>query len=161
MTRYLLASLLLYCIIGLAYPLDEDAAIGSALDEVGSQLSFANIFELAMENPLDEGNSSSQTLVFSEENASVFLMQMAPGASIELHYHQAHDELVYMISGVAISTVYAEEPEELHLQPGDMLYLPTGVRHAVRAVGDETVKSISIFIPHFDGRDRIFVSPSS
>ncbi|MBN1322580.1 MAG: hypothetical protein JW986_01075 [Methanotrichaceae archaeon] len=42
-----------------------------------------------------------------------------------------------------------------------MLYLPSGVRHETRAVGEETVKSISIFIPHFEGRDRIFVSPSS
>lgn len=78
--------------------LDEGASNGTALGEAGSQTSLANILEFAWENPLDEGNSSSQTPVISEENASIHLMQMAPGASIGLHYLEAHDELVFMIS---------------------------------------------------------------
>jgi len=163
MRRLFLALLLLLlcCIIGLANSSGDGASIGYNIGEAKSQVSFANILELADENPIAEGNLSSQMLVISEDNATIYLMQMAPGASVDLHYHAAHDEIAYIISGAVITTVYTEGPEEIHLGPGNMLYLPSGVRHEVRAVGNETVRSISIFVPHFDGRDRIFVSPTN
>src|SRR2546425_13205873 len=52
----------------------------------------------------------------------------------KLHYHERTDEFYYVIAGQGTMTL---DDEEIELHPGDVVYVPRGVRH--KAKGDLTV----------------------
>ncbi|HPJ83465.1 MAG TPA: cupin domain-containing protein [Methanothrix sp.] len=153
--RYLLVSTLaLCCALNCAVSSESGAENAPVVNETDLAFTLVNLNELAEENPLENNSQSSVIPVASEENASINFVQMVPGASIPLHYHGSHDELVYIIEGEGRMEINGEE---LILQPSDMLYIPSGVIHSLTAINDENLKAISIFAPAFDGVDRVYV----
>ena len=43
------------------------------------------------------------------------------------------------------------------MQAGDILLVPKGTVHSVKALGDEPFQGVSVFAPAFDGKDRVMV----
>jgi mannose-6-phosphate isomerase-like protein (cupin superfamily) len=120
MIRYLLVSaLVLCCTLTCAISLDDGAENDLVVNETNLIFTLVNLNELAEENPLENESQSSVIPVASKENASINFVQMVPGASIPLHYHKSHDELVYIIEGEGRMEINGEERI---VQPFDMLY---------------------------------------
>jgi quercetin dioxygenase-like cupin family protein len=133
----------------------EDGAENAlVVNETDLDFTLVNLNEIAEKNPLENGSQSSVIPVASEEDASINFVQMVPGTSIPLHYHDSHDELVYIIEGEGMMEINGEE---LILQPFNMLYIPSGAIHSLTAINDKNLKAISIFAPAFDGVDRVYV----
>jgi len=155
MIRYLLISaLVLCCTLTCVISLGDGAENDLVVDETNLAFTLVNLNELAEENPLENECQPSVIPVASKENASIYLVQMVPGASIPLHYHKSHDELVYIIEGEGMMIINGEE---YIVRPFDMLYVPSGVTHSLTAINDENLKVISTFAPAFDGVDRVYL----
>lgn len=82
---------------------------------------------------------------------SVIYVTSTPGAIRANHYHRADWHYAYLISG---EMVYyhrvvgdTEPPKEVNVKPGDMIYTPPMVEHAMKFLTDST------FIA-FGGRPR-------
>ena len=150
----LVSTLVLCCALTCAVSSEDGAENDLSVNETNLAFTLVNLNELAEENPLGNGSQSSVIPVASEENASINFVQMVPGARIPLHYHESHDELVYIIEGEGMMEINGEEHI---LQPFDMLYIPLGAIHSLTAINDKNLKVISIFAPAFDGVDRVYV----
>ena len=83
--------------------------------------------------------------------SSVIYVTSTPGAIRANHYHQDDWHYAYLISGEMIyyhrNVGDTKPPEEVHVKPGDMIYTPPMVEHAMKFLADST------FIA-FGGRPR-------
>ena len=147
-----MSALVLCCTLTCAISLDDDTENTPIVNE--TSFALIGLDELATENPIENESQPLVTPVASEKNASIYLVQMMPGACIPLHYHKSHDELVYIIEGKGSMEI---DGEVYIVQSFDMLYIPSGVIHSLTAIEDENLKVISIFAPAFDGVDREYV----
>ena len=76
--------------------------------------------------------------------ASVTLVEVAPGGVIELHLHETNFETAYLISGEAVLSL----PEgEVALGLGDGVTVPPKTPHALRNTGPEPVRILAMHIP--------------
>jgi mannose-6-phosphate isomerase-like protein (cupin superfamily) len=109
----------------------------------------ANVPELMAR--LQKDNPSLVSHLFAEnENCTVNLL--APRALIPAHYHLNHDEIVFIIRGSGTMRVHQDE---FLVQAGDILFIPRKTVHSFSPSGAD-VLALSIFVPKFDGKDRIF-----
>lgn len=61
----------------------------------------------------------------------------APGAAVQLHYHNC-DESVLLLEGAAVAEI---DGAEYAVRPGDVSFIPTGIHHRFRnASGTEAMK---------------------
>jgi quercetin dioxygenase-like cupin family protein len=74
---------------------------------------------------------------------------------IKPHYHQRHEEIIYIISGRGKMRIGAKESIA---GPGSVFVIPPGMVHSYVNLGPRPSIGISIFCPPFDGKDRVFVS---
>jgi len=88
----------------------------------------------------------AKVLVGSDTNSafSTHLVQVAPGASIDMHDHPDALETMYCIAGVGISTM---EGESHPFTAGTSVHAPLGVSHELRNTGAETLEMLCIFSP--------------
>ncbi len=115
---------------------------------------LVNLIKLAEDKPIDPKKGFNVTQVALGKNASVYLVQAAPGSILKMHYHNYRDEIVYVTAGQAIFTVSGDN---YTAKAGDLMYLPAMMLHRVVAAGNESLQMVSIFTPPFDGKDRIYV----
>lgn len=94
------------------------------------------------------GNSRTEFLLTAEESQGRFSiidetffpgMNSAPG-----HTHHFHSEVFFVISGSMEWTVGDEVDT---LEPGDLVYIPPGIVHLTRVLGDEPVRALMIYEP--------------
>ena len=94
------------------------------------------------------GNSRTEFLLTAEESQGRFSiidetffpgMNSAPG-----HTHHFHSEVFFVISGSMEWTVGDEVDT---LEPGDLVYIPPGIVHHTRVLGDEPVGALMIYEP--------------
>jgi quercetin dioxygenase-like cupin family protein len=113
-----------------------------------------NLNNFAEENPIDckLGFLTKQTLL--GKNESINLTQLQPGAHFEAHYHSISDEIDFVFQGQANMTI---EGEVRLIKPGDLIYIPPGVAHGFKALGDENLLVLVVFTPPLDEKDRTFV----
>lgn len=115
---------------------------------------MVNLIDLAQQKNLDTITGLNITSVASGKNASVNLVMGTPGSILKMHYHRYHDEITYCIEGQAAMIVSGKE---LMIKVGDLMYIPALTLHGSEVTGNETLQLISIFVPPFDGKDRIYV----
>lgn len=75
------------------------------------------------------------------------LVEFAPGASFPLHAHPG-EEIVYVTEGALEYALEGQEP--VTLQAGEVLFIPYGVAHAVRNVGDGPAAELATYIVEKD-----------
>lgn len=89
-------------------------------------------------------------LVGTLQDASVHHVTATNG--VKPHFHRNHDEIVVILEGSGTMRI----GEESHpLGAGRTFLVPRGTVHSVDSTGT-ALRAISIFVPPFDGRDRIF-----
>ena len=77
--------------------------------------------------------------------------------SVPEHYHNDHTENIIVISGKAVMTI---DGESVTIKKGDFINIPEGTKHSVtKVLGHSALKVLSIQMPLFDGKDRIFTKP--
>lgn len=83
-------------------------------------------------------------LITSEMNPNLTLsrVKLLPGRELPPHTHEVSTEIFYVLSGEAHCRV---GDEEITLKAGHYGYVPAGVNHAVRNIGQEDLHAISIF----------------
>lgn len=115
---------------------------------------MVNLIDLAQQTNLDTLAGLNITPVALGKNASVNLVLGLPGSILKMHYHRYHDEITYCIKGQAAMNVSGKE---LMVKVGDLMYIPALTLHGSEVTGNDTLQLISIFVPPFDGKDRIYV----
>jgi mannose-6-phosphate isomerase-like protein (cupin superfamily) len=70
------------------------------------------------------------------------------------HRHDRHDLLVVMLRGQGVMRIGSEERS---VGDGSILYIPRGAIHAFRNESPEPALAFTVYVPPFDGRDRIDV----
>jgi oxalate decarboxylase len=75
------------------------------------------------------------------------LVEVAPGAIRELHWHPTTDEWQYYIAGQARMTVFAAagKARTFDYQAGDVGYIPFAMGHYVQNTGDEPLVFLEMF----------------
>jgi len=120
----------------------------------GVQFTMVNIFQIAKENPIDPKLGYMQQEVISGKNASVNMTLYLPDIHSGAHYHNATDEIDYVVMGQANLTMNGKD---IPVKSGDLIYIPPFNVHNYRAVGNETFQIMVFFMPAFDGKDRVYV----
>jgi mannose-6-phosphate isomerase-like protein (cupin superfamily) len=84
--------------------------------------------------------------------SSIFIIWIKK--EVKLHLHQAHSEVVIILSGKGNMRL---GKEKVKISKGDLVFIPKGTVHSVTATSRKPLKLLSIQVPHFDGTDRVFV----
>ncbi len=103
---------------------------------------------------IPEGESFGTELVVETPSHSVFVSTLQ--GSLQPHYHEDHEETIYVTQGRArmrLGTTWHE------LHPGMLVHVPRGTVHAVETY--ETTTVLSYFSPAFDGKDRVYVDETA
>jgi len=66
-----------------------------------------------------------------------------PGAAFGMHTHPG-EEIIYVLSGTLEYEVEGKKP--VKLKAGDVLFIPTGVKHAARNVGKDTGAELATYV---------------
>jgi quercetin dioxygenase-like cupin family protein len=70
-------------------------------------------------------------------------VDFAPGAEASRHKHPG-EEIVYVLKGELEYRIEGRPP--VTLKPGDVVFIPTGVVHAVTNVGGDTASELATYI---------------
>lgn len=75
------------------------------------------------------------------------MLELAPGAVREMHWHPNADEWQYVLSGSARMTVFASlgKAATVELAPGDVGYAPMGYGHYIESAGEEPLRMLLAF----------------
>lgn len=87
------------------------------------------------------------TLLDSKEtDGDIYLVQglMPKGSVVPLHVHELEDEIFHVLEGKVELTL---GDKTIQGKKGDIIYLPLGIKHGIRTVGDETAKVLNYVIP--------------
>lgn len=92
------------------------------------------------------GGGKIKRLVGSEtaENMSLAIGIFQPGDGLVLHDHPKEEEFYYILCGKGTVTIGDQEKE---VNPGDMLYVPVGVKHRIVNTGSEELRSVFVLSP--------------
>jgi mannose-6-phosphate isomerase-like protein (cupin superfamily) len=84
------------------------------------------------------------------------ILFLKKGKQFSWHYHNVKDETFYIENGEVIVSYGWDDDLNLassaHLKPGDVFYVPTGLRHRLKAVRDTHVFEFST---HHEDSDSI------
>jgi quercetin dioxygenase-like cupin family protein len=80
----------------------------------------------------------------SEGRVAVMEQEAPAGLVVPPHVHEGEDEMFYVLAG-RVAGHCGEE--ELGAGPGDFLFLPRDVEHALRVVGDGPARLLTIVGP--------------
>ncbi|MBI4617217.1 MAG: cupin domain-containing protein [Planctomycetes bacterium] len=117
---------------------------------------FANRIDDLAGEPIPEGEAFSVHTIFSAPALSAHLTRIRAGAALAPHFHESHDETVYVLSGSGDMRI---EDTTWRVEPGTVIHIPRGTVHSVEADEGGELRGYAIFTPAFDGRDRQFVKP--
>jgi mannose-6-phosphate isomerase-like protein (cupin superfamily) len=119
-----------------------------------ANITLLSLDQFAEDHPIDPEVGILLSQVAAGKNATVNFGQVLPGAGQKLHYHEWHDEIVYVIRGTGFMTIAGQNRS---IEASDLIYVPSKVVHNNSASGNETMEAITIYVPAFDGKDKIFV----
>ena len=74
-------------------------------------------------------------------------MMLEPGAYAGYHQHDAHDSILYILSGTA---EHYQDGERCILEPGDAVLVKSGHPHAAKNIGDKGLEVME-FLAHPGG----------
>jgi len=107
---------------------------------------------LAARVKLAPGEDFRVTLLARDASTSQHLVAIR-GAEVP-HRHDRHALIVVMLRGHGRMRLGAEERP---VGEGSILYVPQGTVHAFRNESQEPAVSYAVYVPAFDGRDRVEV----
>ena len=115
--------------------------------------SFAQLTKnIPTHQPKGEWENISVEKIADDSLCSTFLLWIKSG--VKHHFHAAHTECVYIISG---SGSMDWNDQSLEIAAGDYILIPKGTVHAVMA--KEPMQVLSIQTPQWSTDDRKFVEP--
>jgi len=76
------------------------------------------------------------------KNLEVRLTEMLPGQVHEFHEHSV-EEVIIVLSGRGVHV--EEDGSNFRIGPGDIIYIPAGVKHRHKCIGSEKLEIIVIF----------------
>ncbi|MGH2475274.1 MAG: cupin domain-containing protein [Candidatus Limnocylindrales bacterium] len=111
---------------------------------------MSNLVDIGDVPALDVWGDTVQAPVVAGANASLALVELAPGAVVPEHRH-AHEQLGMCIEG---SITFTIDGERRDLGPGGTWRIPGGTPHSVEA-GAEGATVIDVFSPARDDWDEL------
>jgi len=101
------------------------------------QIVTTNLDSVIAGSPLDPNGPPAK--VAAKERAGDSELQVLVMSKIRLHHHDEEDHIVYIARGEGSARLEnaAGEIETRPVQPGDILNLPRGLKHAFDKTGDE------------------------
>jgi mannose-6-phosphate isomerase-like protein (cupin superfamily) len=83
-------------------------------------------------------------------SSEVFVVVIRPGKAPPLHKHDDMEQIFYLLAGRGTLTIGGEVKQQLPVQCGDVVRVPVGAWHSIRAEGDADVRYLSVdcFGPH-------------
>jgi len=118
-----------------------------ALPRATAELTTMHRYPLHAQNPRVIPGGGKQRVVSQNEfpiskTITGSLMELAPGALREMHWHPNADEWQYYISGQAEMTVFLAEATAVteHFNAGDIGYVPMGAGHYIKNTGTEVCR---------------------
>jgi oxalate decarboxylase len=122
------------------------------LDTLSQNLpALTHKFSLGKQKPdVSQGgtfNYVDQTKFPISTTMSGAILDIAPGAMRQLHWHPNSDEWQYYIKGHARMTVFGANGRKITREygPGDVGYVPQGYGHYIETVGDEHCEMLGVF----------------
>lgn len=79
-----------------------------------------------------------------QTGGSYSLLEVSVNHDIPLHVHESADELFFLLTGGLQITF---DDEQFDAVPGTFMFLPAGIPHAVRRVGDEIPRLLQVSSP--------------
>lgn len=128
---------------------DATAQVGPPSPEDTSAFR-GNLFEICNQRPLPYEQNMTFLPIFSDSILSSVLIQVRE--EVVTHWHAAHDEMVYILSGKALMTV---GEETRGVQPGDLIFIRRNTPHKLENRSAQPLVALSVMSPPFDGVDRI------
>lgn len=114
----------------------------------------ADRFWVFPESPEDLGSGGEfhvfvDPVTFPEARASFSRFALGPGGALPTHRHDKTEEIAYILSGEGTFTVFeGDEPMEIPIRAGHVVYNPPGAWHAIRTTGDEPLALVFAVIPN-------------
>lgn len=100
------------------------------------------------ENQSDSFLSGLRNVILSskETDGDIYLVQgiMPKGSVVPLHIHELEDEIFHVMDG-NVELILGEKT--IIGKKGDIIYLPRGIKHGIKTVGNETAKVLNYVIP--------------
>lgn len=100
----------------------------------------------------EHGQQGWREPLVATPNVRVVLLLTPPGDILPPHYHPRADEVFHVLRGNGGFTF--GDDKEILAGPGTVLCAPHGVRHTLRAVGDEPFVWMATVTPNEDARDE-------
>lgn len=81
-----------------------------------------------------------------ETDGDIYLVQgiMPKGSAVPIHIHELEDEIFHVMEG-NVELILGEKT--IKGKKGDIIYLPRGIKHGIKTVGNETAKVLNYVIP--------------
>ncbi len=114
----------------------------------------ATLAQLAARPMPKEGPNVLAQLLRKTNEQSIHLVRLRN--SLPAHRHDFHDETVVVLRGTGKMQL---GNKTVSIVPGSILHIPSGVPHSVTIDPGQEAAAVSIFVPPFQGEDRVF-SPS-
>lgn len=105
--------------------------------------------------PCDPLDSLIQVRPIHDDSVSSSFLICIP-RSVRPHYHRTHTEHVTVLEGHGVMQL---GDSSFTIGPGHCIVIPAGVAHAAQVSNGGMLRVLSVQSPHFDGTDRVFVSP--
>lgn len=76
--------------------------------------------------------------------SEVFVVVIEPEKAPPLHKHDDTEQIFYVTEGKGILTIGKEDSEYIEVEPGDVVRIPVGTWHSIKADKNNTLKYIAI-----------------
>lgn len=86
------------------------------------------------------------------------MILLAAGQTLASHYHPAHEEVFYVLQGSAHLTLGVES---YSIRPGDFVYIPVGLGHALTASAEQDLILYCNTAPPVSGDGRVPLAPGN
>jgi quercetin dioxygenase-like cupin family protein len=76
--------------------------------------------------------------------SEVFIVIIEPGKAPPMHRHQDTEQIFYVIEGSGLLSIGNDKPREMPVGPGDVIRVPVGEWHSIKADPDTVLKYVAI-----------------
>jgi quercetin dioxygenase-like cupin family protein len=115
---------------------------------------ISHIDQILKENPLPADKKAQMIKIAEDDTATLYVLRAIDGAEVKPHIHKTHDEIVYVVKGMAQMFINGKWVD---LKPGSLHFNPMGKVHGLKYMGTEPLVGLSIFTPAMRETDRYFV----
>lgn len=143
----------------------RSSAANSASSASLVPLTIRNAFSLlASDTRQDDTAGIRIASVLDDPACSYYITEIAPGRSVNPHYHRQGDEIYIILGGVGtIHTWHPEAPAQVDSQPigsGALFRIPPGTAHQLENTGADPLILLFACSPDHLGSDRFVVPPA-